>query len=377
MPNAATVTSPSPSPQAAQVGGEGAQPAMPANPFVRASMQHVEPANIDRSNVIGASTILLGPDDVPAYGYLRSLLIRVDATGGTGTAAVAREDAPWNALDEITLSDVNGAPIVGPISGYDLYLIHKWGGTVAMSDPTRSPVYSAVANTGNFAFVLRVPVEISDRDALGSLANANASATYKLRIVQAANTTIYSANPTGAPTMRVRVWAECWSQPQPMDSLGRPNSPTPPALGTTQFWSRQVINVTAGQQTIQLKRVGNLIRNHVLIFRTDDATPVRSTTELPSPLSLYFDSQLVWNADRDAVLRQYMAERQPSATIDTGVIVIDHTHDFDGLLGGEMRDQWLPTTQATRLELQGSFGGSGTLTVLTNDVAPRGDYFIG
>jgi hypothetical protein len=42
----------------------------------------------------------------------------------------------------------------------------------------------------------------------------------------------------------------------------------------------------------------------------------------------------------------------------------------------ENRDLWLPTLGSTRLELQGSFGGAGVLTVLTNDVAIAGSVFI-
>src|SRR5437868_3449745 len=124
--------------------GDGA-PVLPIVPFVRASFEHIEPANVDRSNAIGASSVLLGPDDVPAYGYLRHLLVYVQATGGTGAAAVAKEDAPWSAIQELTLHDVNGAPIVGPISGYDLFLINKYGGYAGFGDPATSPAYSAVA----------------------------------------------------------------------------------------------------------------------------------------------------------------------------------------------------------------------------------------
>jgi hypothetical protein len=62
--------------------------------------------------------------------------------------------------------------------------------------------------------------------------------------------------------------------------------------------------------------------------------------------------------------------------LDNGVFVYDFMHEFDGMLGRENRDLWLPTLGSTRLELQGSFGAAGTLTVLTNDVAIAGNVFI-
>lgn len=360
------------SPQQAAPGGAQA---MPLQPFVRGATEHVEPISVDVSTAIGASSVLLGLFDVNAFGYLRSLVLTVTASGGTGTAAVYQEDAPWSALQEITLNDVNGAPIVGPITGYELYLIHKWGGSTAGNpDPARNPYYTAPTTAGNFAFQLRIPVEISSRDGLGSLPNQNSAATYKLRLVQAAKGDVYSTDPTGLPTLRVQCHLEAWSQPSATDLLGRPNAQTPPGMGTTSFWSKQIFTVNSGQNTIRLQRVGNLVRSHILVYRT--TAPARSSANFPDPFSLFVDSKLVWNRSR-AISRMYDAEHSLVTALDTGVLVLDHTHDWDGLIGGEMRDQWEVTTQATRYEYQGSWGAAGTLTVLTNDVAPVGDPYIG
>ena len=65
-----------------------------------------------------------------------------------------------------------------------------------------------------------------------------------------------------------------------------------------------------------------------------------------------------------------------SQGLDNGVFVYDFMHEFDGLYGRGNRDLWLPTLGSTRLEVQGSFGTAGTLTVLTNDVAIAGSVFI-
>lgn len=363
--NPATTTAP------AQQTANGA-PAAPLQPFVRGAFEHVEPVGLDVAFTPGANSVLLGQFDIPAFGFLRNVLLFVQATGGTGTAAVYKEDAPWAILSEVVLSDVNGAPIVGPITGYELYLIHKYGGYVGAADPTRQPSYVAPATSGNFAFWLRIPVEIGSRDALGSLPNQNASATYKLRLTGAAKTDVYSTDPSGMPSVRVRGYIEAWSQPAPTDlTTGRQNAQTPPALGTTQFWSKQVFTINNGQNTVRLNRVGNLIRQLHLIFRT--TSPARANN-YPDPGQWFIDSKLLFNYPA-ALSPVYMEERQISATVDTGVQVWDWCHDFDGLLGGEMRDQYLPTTQATRLELQGSFASAGTLVVLTNDVAPAGDIY--
>ena len=51
-------------------------------------------------------------------------------------------------------------------------------------------------------------------------------------------------------------------------------------------------------------------------------------------------------------------------------------HEFDGHVGNELRDGWLPTVQSTRLEIVGSFANAGALDIITNDVAPAGEVFV-
>lgn len=361
---------------------------MPVVPFIRASAEHVEPTGIDVTRTLTTSGQNLGVFDVPAYGYVRSLYILVEATGGvtgTGTEALM-EDGPFSVLTDIALTEPNGAVIAQFNSGYDLYLANKWGGYRKNADPKLSPVYSTdmgASGTGNFSFGLRIPIELSERDALGSLPNQNAAATFKLRMNLAAKAAVYSLHDGTLPDVRVRVFLEAWDQPE-ASMAGASNQTTPPAMNTTQFWSSQVYNVNAGEQTIRLTRVGNYIRNLLFVFRDDAGTPVRSggETELPDPVRIYLDTRPVLSLnDRhwDHLMYErsgYSAAKDAAGGLDNGVRVLDFTHEFDGTIGHENRDLWLPTLGSTRLEVQGSFGGAGTLTVLTNDVAIAGPVFL-
>lgn len=366
----AAAVGPSRSPAADPHAAQANAPAVYV-PFTRGSYEHVEPI-LDVSTVLDASTHIIGPFDVPAYGYLRGLLVQVDATGGTGTAAVAFEDGPWSAIAEITLYDVNGAPILGPLGGHDLYLINKWGSL--LSDPVNSPQYTTPTTAGNFSFMLRVPVEISNRDGVGSLPNQASNSTYKCRITMNNTAGIFSTAPTGLPTIRFRVSLEAWSQPNSTDIMGRMQQQEPPDVGTTQFWTRTTKNIAAGNQTVRIDRVGNLIRNMILVFR--NATPVRNTTNLPDPIQLLWDGRIVTN-EMLGLRRHYMWERfgYAAANIDTGVLVFDQLHDLTTKAGGELRDLWIPTTQGSRLDIVGSFGVAGVLTILTNDVQPVGSIY--
>jgi len=61
---------------------------------------------------------------------------------------------------------------------------------------------------------------------------------------------------------------------------------------------------------------------------------------------------------------------------DNGVFVLPFCSEFDGKAGYEMRDMWLPTTQATRLELLVTLANSGTLVIMTDDVSPAGNIYM-
>lgn len=366
MPNPATLATAEPTQRSADA------PVI-RNPFVRAASQSRQPFH-DKTTAIGSSAVRVGPIDVAAMGYMRALVLYVETDGtGAGGSAVAAADAPWNVLDSISLEDVNGRPIVGPLSGYDLYLINKWGAyTSGEYDPANLPSYTAVSSNGEFAFKLRIPVELTERDALGSLPNLTASATYKLHYTVAAESTVYGTAPaTTTPGVRVKATLEAWSQPRPTDARGLPNETTPPAMGTTQFWSKSTVNVSAGEQRIAFKRMGNLIRNIIMVYRDDSSPAARTTGEFPDTFRIEWDNKILDTFDKE-LWGDQMRERY-GQNQDTGVFVYDLTHDADGRPGNENRHLYLPTVSGTRLEFIGSFSGSGgVLTILTNDVAPAG-----
>lgn len=364
---------------------------MPTVPFIRASAEHREPAGIDISRQMTVNDSDLGVFDIPAYGYVRSVVLLVQATGGSGTSVTAHEDGPFSALKNIALTEPNGAVIAQFNSGFDLAMANKWGGyrDAKGADPVSSPTYSTIASaTGNTSFLLRIPVELNLRDGLGSLPNQNAAATFKLRLTLAGGAQVYGTLPTVYPTYRVRAFLEAWDQPE-TQSAGQTNQTTPPAMNTTQFWSPQVFNVSAGAQTIRFTRVGNYIRNLILIYRRGGTSRANGHADWPDPATLYLDTRPLDIIERQNWLHQ-MYERtgfggavgttvpanDAAQGLNNGVYVYDFAHEFDGSLGRENRDLWLPTLGSTRLELQGSFANAGTLTVLTNDVAIAGSVFF-
>lgn len=381
MPNA-VVTSGGTA-QGTQPPAGQAQAPVAVKSFVRASMEHREAAGIDRSVQISASDQDLGAFPLPAYGYLRAVHITVISSGGAG-ASTYRADAPFNVLKNITLNEPNGAVIQQFNSGYDLYLANKYGGYRGFNDPKAQPDYSLVTAGGAFAFTLRIPVELRARDALGSLPNQNAAAAFQLRLTLAANTVVFSAVPaTTQPTIRVLVHMEEWDQPQ-VASDGVQNMTTPPAMNTTQFYSKQVYPIVLGQNTIRFTRVGNYVRNLILLYRDGTGARVLNSTAFwPDPTTLFYDTRPI-DTITARLWRKTMYERYGYGWgtielvngLDDGIFTYDFAHEFDGRVGSELNDLWLPTLSSTRFELQGSFGVAGTLEVLTNDVSVAGNVFL-
>lgn len=387
-----SLASPSTAGGTRQDAGNGrASSVIAAVPFIRASSEHREPAGIDVTRQLTVSDQDLGVFDIPAYGYLRSVIIKVTATGGAGTGVTALEDAPWNVIKNIALTEPNGAQLSQFNSGYELYLANKLGGYrwAGAADPKASPSYTAPgATTGNFSFLLRIPMEIDGRSALGAIPNQNAAAGFKLRLSLAALAQVYGTIPTTAPSVRVEVFIEAWDQPE-NSTAGMQNAISPPAMNTTQFWSTQTFNVSAGQQNLRLTRTGNYIRNLVFILRRGSTSRVNGQADWPTLTSLLLDTRPLDIIDKTVWTNQ-MYERTGfggavGATVpaydapnglDNGVFLYDFTHEFDQSLGRENRDLWLPTLGSTRLEIQGNFSQAGVLTVLTNDVAIAGNVFL-
>lgn len=371
----------------------GAKPAdkgkaAPAVRAFRVGVQSHEEINYDITTTMGASTQDLAVLNIPPAGFLRGafLLVESNASPNTNAATTFAANGPFNAIDTITLEDVNSAPIVGPLNGFDLYLINKYGGYAFVDDPRSSPIYLATTGSsaagGAFAFALRIPVELVDRDALGALPNKSGTAMFKVRIRLAATATIYGVAPNSTLTVRVRIQQVDWWDPDPTDLKGRPLAQNPPAVQTTQYWSKAAYAVSAGDMRQQHERVGYLIRNLIGVLYDTSNSRTQGDADWPDPFTIQFEANILFTRLR-TLWRHYIAKDygytgatpDTAASRDYGVYPIPFNMDFCHKPGWETRRGYLPTSSAARLEFQGTIGGSGahTLVLLTNDVAPARD----
>lgn len=381
--------------QASQPGGQtgstsGAANAQSALPFTSGARRHREQMALANA-VVGTGTAFpatqIPEQAIPAYGFLRGMWLRVTATSaGSGGSAAASADGPFNFFGAISITDPDGAPIYSVNSGYTAYIIHKYGGYLngaGIVDPKLDNFYIGVnATTGNFQFQLWLPLEITMRNALGALPNTDSGKQYKLNISTNASTVVYATPPaTTFPVLTVTAYIDCWTQPPTTDVLGRALTRVPPVVGTTQYWTRQSIPVNQGQSNGQtFGRVGNIVRGWIFIFRTTAGVRVTfASGNWMSPAILYRDG---YNYDvieqnnwlNEIALRYGLtAAADAAGGPDNGVFPYMFIFDLDLQPGNELRAQYWPTLQSSRIELDGTYGVAGTLEVLTNDIAPTGD----
>lgn len=351
-------------PATAQRQAPGRRQSIAAIPFTAAAHLHTEQAFIHSYAAVTDAQQDAASVDIPAFGFLRHLLLEVTFSGATIGAGALGADWPWSILQRVQLLDTNGAPIFGPVDGYALYLANKYGAYSFKSDPKLDVNYDG---TINGKFFLRIPIEITRHNAYGAIANQNAANSYKFQYSIGTRAQAFGTNPTTAPAVSVRGHLEAWSQPAATDLAGRPQQREPVGHGTTQFWSTTSKGVNAGANNVLFGRVGNLIRNWVIVART--AAGVRSDTVFPDPFTIQHDARNMTTETQAARIKLQEETQNAGSTRETGVFVFPFNTLVMGKSGDEEPNLWLPTVQASRIELQGSSVAAGTLQIITNDIA--------
>lgn len=356
-------------------GGSTAQPVAPQIPFIAAAHEHVETAPQIVSKRVATNPAETFEFNIPSYGYIRHIWLDLEGTKGKAAGgAEASEDSPFNMIESITLLDTNGAPIYGPVSGWNMFLSNLYGGYVYKQDPRNSGTFKNTNSSGESRVQMRIPVEISHHDGTGCIGNQNASAPYRVRITLNSNATFYKKE-VEEPTKQewiVRIALEAWSLPNAVDALGRPQAQLPPNYGTVQYWSeRNQSGLSAGNQTVQVLRVGNLIRNIIFCVRETGPTGKRKDSLFPEFPIINWDARQLNN---ETVAYRENRSIEPLETPEarpTGVFAYTFNRTNQDRAGDDKPWLWLPTVEATRLELFGTFGaGIANCNILLNDIAP-------
>lgn len=329
------------------------------------------------ATALNAGVQPLTPVMIPAVGYLSRITLEVTLTGSGGTTPAFTADAPFNVLSQVELRNSSGNDLIVPLSGFQLFCVNKYGvqGNYALgASPQSDPTYSATAPSAHF--FIDVPCEVAPADAFGAIPALASNRSYQLSVSLAALATVCSGSPTINVTVNGIAWF--WTEPTAATMNGVQQQTSPPYNGSLNLWQIEPQPVTPGDKYIKSDNVGNVIRT--LIFTLRNAAGARDDTDWPSVCELYLDNnpmfyltQTQWQSWMGELYGLTSATRDVANGLNTGVYVIPFFALAEGYaFGNARRSQYLPTLDASLLQLRGtSWGASAsTLEVLTNSVVP-------
>lgn len=346
-----------------------AEPTAGNAPFARMSRQMQILGPVSSGLPFGA---LFTPPIKPAGGYIRFYPLYVTATGGTGTVAVASQDAPYNVIQNVFLRDPFGQPII-QADGYSLFLIDLYGGQSGMlgfgNNTATLPTFQNVQTNGNFTFRTHLPLEL-DSSGYCSLPAMNAASQPSIWVQLNPSSVVYSTPPTGVPTLQLQLDEEFWAAPVDNPQFA------PPDVGSSAQWSvtKAPTGIASAQfQRVVLPRVGTYTNTLILVLR--DSTGARIDAYPSTDLSLWVDGV--------PHLYETFGERQDKmftafgVTRPTGVVVYTFRNSVQTAVStADTYDLLLPTSPATLLEAVGTWGtisnAPAQLYQITGELFPLG-----
>lgn len=353
-------------------------------PFIVGSRE-IDTTTYDETRALKATETPLPNYYVDPIGYVGCIYIECIATADNagGAATAFNPDGPFNVFSRINFMDINSKSIGGPMTGYEWYEVIKHGGYTLSDDARANVGYSvttgAGATGGSFTFVLRIPVEIVHRNALGALTNKNSGALLTMELKLAPTADVYSTAPSGTVSVETVISVFGWMDATGADSRGNPVRQEPPALDTTQFWVPQSYPVGAGNQRLRLQGIDGPVRNLLFICRTA-ATGLRSTgdTNMPPLTTLLYENVTPMNR-RKTIWRQLIGEQfgytnaaETALGRSNGVYPLAFNRDFGFKAGAESGFSYLPVTTNTNITLVGTWGAACNMDVYVNKVYPKG-----
>ena len=393
-------------PGATKASPQDAAPAAGVS-FVRGSGEGRYTFEVQSGLALGAAQDI-GPIDIKAYDYMRSILLKVETTTlATGTVtAVGSKDYPFNIISYLRVKQPNGQTMYSVSSGYHAAMIQKYGLTrqPQNSDPRSDPDFSApsgvaAATTATVTFGIRIPFELDLRDALGALPNKDAAAPFTLELGLNSTSTIYTTSPATAPTIKITPILEAYDQP-PETLDGKPVQTTPPNMNTLQRWTEQSITMVSGAYDARVRKLGNYVRELLFISKNSSGVRIVSpagTSKFTGPDGWSDPMQIVLDEDVKDNIPYWLWQRDiweiwgfggltggsttlpvndAAGGMDDGVFPYQYCVNRRDAMTEEVA-KYLPTIESEDYLLRGQNWGTAVskLVILKCEVLPRGDIF--
>jgi len=359
-----------------------------------------------RSFLIGTQSVLEGGDydqtstattgqsflpwTLQATGWLAELVFLVTGTFTAAGTPTLTGDGPFILFSNVELDDVNNEAIFGPFDGYTWYLANKCGGYINYDDPATAATYSvSLGTTTTIQWIMRIPLEIVNRDPLGPVASVNNTAALTVKITLNSYANVFATNVPTSGSVRIRGVQRFYWEPKKTDKQGRPIAGKPPASGTTQYWTQGSVPIAAaGTINMQLiTALGYPWREYFFLYRDSGGSRANGESNWPDPIiGIKFEANFLVSQLNKAVWQDIMSKEYdyPSATMDVrgagsiagkenGVYSLNWNKDFfKRTIGGETRRTYLVTSPGSNFIFNGAMGAAGNLYSVVNYVAPGG-----
>ena len=363
---------------------EADTPAVGGVPFAIASRPQRRFSNTQTvSNVTGGSFQVV---QLPATGWVRRLSLYFEFAGACVSAgALVAGDGPWNLISGITLTDATGQPVIQPVSGFNAYLMKKYGANGAASNfpsawqnPVLSPeyAYSSTSTVGTARFRIDLDFEIDAKTGYGCIPNLDSNASLQVKIDYAPHTVAWNGTGVSSAQLSVRMSQEYWA---PIGSSigGVSVDNQPPGVGDYLETRYETQTVSAlSENLVNLTNRGGLVKNIFLISRNAGA---RVAPSAGSNFGIILDNQPIYEGVRleehyDFVRRAYGYHGTDANTyvpvtagvtsgLDVGVVPIP----FSAMSGG--RDSWLSTRAGSLLQVKLTPGTAATTLEIVTQLA--------
>lgn len=379
-------TTMAPHPATIAAAQHGKAPVLPTNPFPRASTQLYYEQDFV-SPPTGEGVPIAQNHDIPVHGALLGLL-EVIVTGTANNAGLAvtafQGDGPFSCISNVLYSAPNGSGIVIPanVTGYDLYLMRKWGfsceefGADAQADPDYSAIAGAGVTGGSFNFRVYIPIRIRENDCFGYVMNEDPTSPFQLTLQRAADAQIYTVAPSGGVTISYTLGQFMRIQPPAVSDTGAPNQVLPNGIGSWQQWTKTNKLVSGGVSDVDISTSVGIdypIRSMIFVLR--DVNSNRTDADWPSIVNIKPNDatryKLTKQGWQNRMRKAYNYTNTASSVngLDLGVYVIPFLTGFwtdrvssergyNGVLS-------MPVRSKFQVEGQGTGWGANAVTLFT------------
>lgn len=326
------------------------------------------------------------PLNLPSFGWVSNIVLDI-AIAYTNTAggATLNADGFDSVISSIGVRTAGGAPLIQPLDGYSLHMDNIFGGKrfgfgvpQGATDPDTLPgtniTLPAVSTPTTQRIFRALQFEIDPSSALGSIPATAANREFTIDLSLAAIGTIFPTNAPAAVTVTITATAFYWDLPA---DGAVPHGVTQDSQTLRLFQNAKSPQLGSGEQKWKDNNVGNIIMNHILIYR--NSSNVRDDANFSDPFQVDIDNNTRFWITKN-LWKLMMAQLFGlTAAIDTpgglrgGVYVIP----WRLLAGGVAADayashaQYLATMNTTQLQWHplalGAAGGS--IQILTDAVS--------